>query len=302
MATRKYWHPDYTHSISAEGLRSAEKDFQKKIMKEWFLSNYENPVDHTPYESAKGGYIYIWGGPYDAKEELFSEFGEIIPEETIDEVAEELEEQEGCTDWSGQINADDFDDYLLETIAENTEFYTTFKQAITNTKALLECEVDETLEQSLLRLLYANVITVIETYLSDAFMNTVLNNPTLIRRFIETSPDFRVRQLFLNKIYERMDSLVDEVKAYLFKLQYHNLKKVKSIYESILNVKFPDDLTILTKAILNRHDIVHRNGKTKNGSVIELNKDKVFELVQKANSFIDSIDLQLAEKSNTAWT
>ena len=32
--------------------------------------NFEDPANETPYESSEGGYIYIWGGPYDALEQL----------------------------------------------------------------------------------------------------------------------------------------------------------------------------------------------------------------------------------------
>jgi hypothetical protein len=45
----------------------------------------------TPYESAEGGYQWIWGGPYNAGEQLFSKFGDIVPESLIEEVTEELE-------------------------------------------------------------------------------------------------------------------------------------------------------------------------------------------------------------------
>lgn len=38
---------------------------------DWFIQNYEDPAEGVPYE---GEYIYIFGGPYDAKEELFDQF------------------------------------------------------------------------------------------------------------------------------------------------------------------------------------------------------------------------------------
>jgi len=34
------------------------------MMADWFLANFENPAECTPYESAEGGYQWIWGGPY----------------------------------------------------------------------------------------------------------------------------------------------------------------------------------------------------------------------------------------------
>jgi REase_AHJR-like len=42
-----------------------------QILVDWFLLNYEDPAEGVPYE---GEYIYIFGGPYDATEELFNQF------------------------------------------------------------------------------------------------------------------------------------------------------------------------------------------------------------------------------------
>ena len=45
---------------------------------DWFFSNFEDPVHHTPWD--EGGYVYIWGGPYDAREEIEAAFGSQISE------------------------------------------------------------------------------------------------------------------------------------------------------------------------------------------------------------------------------
>jgi len=80
-------------------IGSLSKEEQIEEIKEWFFKNFENPVDCLPYESKEGGYIYIWGGPYDAREEIENEFGGIVDENIIDEVASELEEI--TWEWSG---------------------------------------------------------------------------------------------------------------------------------------------------------------------------------------------------------
>ena len=45
---------------SLDGL---EREERVEAMVEWFLDNFEDPAEHTPHESAEGGYQYIWGGP-----------------------------------------------------------------------------------------------------------------------------------------------------------------------------------------------------------------------------------------------
>ena len=53
-----------TEPPSLEGL---DREARIEAMVEWFGDNFEDPAQETPYESAEGGYIYIWGGPYDAR-------------------------------------------------------------------------------------------------------------------------------------------------------------------------------------------------------------------------------------------
>jgi hypothetical protein len=69
-------------------------------MRHWFHQNFEDPVHETPYNSQEGGYLYIWGGPYNAHDELHSEFGSLIPDERIEEVADDIEGEDGIYDWA----------------------------------------------------------------------------------------------------------------------------------------------------------------------------------------------------------
>lgn len=61
----------------------------------WFYENFENPADSTRYESAEGGYQYIWGGPYETREILNSIFDDELDERFIEDIANFLE---GSTD------------------------------------------------------------------------------------------------------------------------------------------------------------------------------------------------------------
>ncbi|QEY16482.1 hypothetical protein D0C16_11120 [Cellvibrio sp. KY-GH-1] len=84
-----------------EALRfnSLEKEEKIAEMKAWFFSNYEDPAQSCPYETREGGYQYIWGGPYDAREEIEGEFSGVVSDEIINEVVDDLETI--CWEWSG---------------------------------------------------------------------------------------------------------------------------------------------------------------------------------------------------------
>jgi hypothetical protein len=51
-------------------LTNATDEDAAEHMVKWFFENFEDAAERTPYESAEGGYQYIWGGPYDARETL----------------------------------------------------------------------------------------------------------------------------------------------------------------------------------------------------------------------------------------
>jgi len=103
----EYFTADYEHPISKEELSKADRETQIEAMEVWFRRHFEDPAERTPYESAEGGYIWIWGGPYNAREELESEFSGIVPDDVIDELADKLEEE--CLEWAPTPSADDYD-------------------------------------------------------------------------------------------------------------------------------------------------------------------------------------------------
>jgi len=61
---------------------------------------------------------------------------------------------------------------------------------------------------------------------------------------------------------------------------------IKQIYE----IPFPLEAL---QAIIIRHDLVHRNGKNKKGEVVVVMKQDVLELINNANLFVVSINLQV---------
>lgn len=66
-------------------------------MLEWFAANFEDPAESTPYESAEGGYIWIWGGPYDAREQIEGMFD--LSERELNAVVDEIQ-SDGIYEWA----------------------------------------------------------------------------------------------------------------------------------------------------------------------------------------------------------
>lgn len=98
--------------VPIKSLKYISKKDQLEVMKNWFFENFEDPANACPYESREGGYAYIYGGPYDASEELQSIFDQYVKSEYIEELVDDLQTQ--CFDWSG--NSNNIDDWYGDDI------------------------------------------------------------------------------------------------------------------------------------------------------------------------------------------
>jgi len=94
--------------VERERFRKLSRVDQREEILHWFHSNYEDPVEIGPYESAEGGYQYIWGGPCDAREEIESNYGGIAPQKLIDKIVDELNDI--SFEWSGVPSDDDLNE------------------------------------------------------------------------------------------------------------------------------------------------------------------------------------------------
>ncbi|MDO9230770.1 MAG: hypothetical protein Q7U03_14550 [Syntrophales bacterium] len=288
ISDKTFYDPETDQEHELEEIKNFDQDTQKSVMRSWFFANYENPSEHTPFESKEGGYIYIWGGPFDAREELEDVFSGHVLKEAIDELVSELESE--SSEWSGKISSEGYDDYFYSVIYDNYEFTETLKNNLNSIKKLLKIELPSELEQHMNKMLFVNVITILETFLSDAFIGTVLKDKELLKDFVRLNPDFSERKLTLNEIFERIDNVEKEVKTYLLELIWHNLAKVQKMYFSVLHIDFPKDMRLIYKGIAIRHDIVHRNGKTKSGKVIIITHEDLINIMDEVNSFAETID------------
>lgn len=96
---RYYSEDDFEVGVTPSQLKRLGKAKQIEYMRYWFAQHYEDPANETPYNSEEGGYQYIWGGPYEASEELFDEFGRLVPEDRIRKVVDYVE-RDGTVDWA----------------------------------------------------------------------------------------------------------------------------------------------------------------------------------------------------------
>lgn len=87
---------DFTLSLGDLADEFFEEDEERETLVEamvdWFNKRFENPAESTAYISAEGGYQWVLGGPYDAREELEENFPQ-SDEELISAAVGEIEGQ-----------------------------------------------------------------------------------------------------------------------------------------------------------------------------------------------------------------
>jgi hypothetical protein len=262
----------YYLEYELDGIKKLEKDDQIQIMKNWFLSNYQNTDGEIPYDKEDGDYVYIYGGPYDAREELNDQFGDYVDGSIIEELVEELEND--CYEWSG-IDFD-FDTEFAE--SSEVDLLENLKHSIEILRKLRKTNCEESAKETFLNMITVNCITILEAFLSEYLMMKVLNDNLLLRNLIENVFDFSKIKISLNEIYSKYDNIKEIAKNYLSNLTYHNLLKISRVYEQIFRKQFPCDIGFIYKMITIRYDIVHRNGKNKNGSKILITEMEVEQL------------------------
>lgn len=289
----KYDLPEGQGKISASKLRKAKEDIQLDVMRNWFHSKFADPAEMTPYCSEEGGYIYIYGGPFEPYDQLNSEFGDIVPEKVIDILAKELHDI--ACEWTKHPENDELDNYFYEAIASTSKHIKLFEKSIERINELLEIPMNDSIKKHLMQLLYANIITSIETYLGDLFITSVKEDNLLLRKYIETAPEFKAQKIPFSDIFKINDKIQERAREQLLKVLWHSLDKIKPMYKSTLGINFPSDISYLCKAVKIRHDIVHRNGKSLEGDEHNITMDIINELVEKAIDFVRHIDTQWSD-------
>jgi hypothetical protein len=196
----------------------------------------------------------------------------------------EIEDVEKILDVEESIPGED-EDYYDKQLYDAT--HTDIEKMLDSSSAL-----PEDVKPKLFKLLYANAITMMETYLGDTLKREVLKDEAGIRCFVENYKDFQKRQISLSDLYNEREALPKLIRETLKTILYHDLPKIKPIYKAVLNIDL-GDISDLYRAVLIRHHIVHRNGHDHDGKELEIKKEDVQQLQDRVKKLIELVDSEL---------
>lgn len=278
-----------------EWVTTADAPLQREVLRRWFSTRYWDPANETPYVSEEGGYIYVWGGPYDAGEELQERFSGLVPEDVIDEVVEDLQ-RDGIYEWAPIHTEPDYDEAFELATFGRGEPFRNLSAKLAEIDDLKALEPAAHLKQAMRQLLYSSLIAALEAYLVETTSYWVAEDQRVFRRVVEHSREFREKKVSVSEIFSCMDSLKDEVEKYLQSLVWHRLDVIAPLLSASLEMEVPE-IGPLMKRILVRHDIVHRGGRTKEGNVVNVTDSDLDALRAEVAEFANSIEREIGVRN-----
>ncbi|MGZ4960720.1 MAG: hypothetical protein ACXV7J_15855 [Methylomonas sp.] len=167
--------------------------------------------------------------------------------------------------------------------AETPNYYETLNEHLNTAYELLKIEVNNKKRFSLNVMIYGHIVAVIEGYLSSVFIKTTIEHEELIRKLVETDPQFANMKFTMSELFEKREQIKNTVAKYLQDLIFHDLKKIKPMYNDVLGHDF-GDIEWLFKAVTKRHHCVHRAGYDKEGNPVLFADGEIVELIKKIRS------------------
>ena len=261
---RSYFLQKTGQHVAASKLKTLPVDEQMEVMRHWFDERFMSP-DELPYDSSEGGYQWIWGPEAYAADELQDEFSGVVKDDIIDQLSDELSDITAT--WSPRPDEGDLaNDYMSTWLPQNIDDpYTALMMTLVQIEETAKRRRAKNDQPLIYRLLYVNVITALETYLGDAFAKLVFSRRDLLERFVHHSTHFREQKISLSDIFKRLPTIEADVRSLLGKTIWHRLKVAEALYSQAFGINLPKPSANITKGISDRHDIVHRNGKSTDG-------------------------------------
>lgn len=192
------------------------------------------------------------------------------------------------------LNPWEFDEYyeydeLFDAITENKQYVSKFFEELDNLTKLSELKIESvTLKQIMLRQIFISVIGTMETFLSDTFINLTNDNDKYFKNFVESHPEFKQRKFQLREIFIENEKLKETAKVIMLETIYHNLPTIKEMFTDTFKMDFPK-INVIYPLVIKRHDLVHRNGKTKEGQDVELTEVTIDDLINVVRDFVGQI-------------
>jgi hypothetical protein len=278
-------------------LETANRDDQRIAVREWFLARFCDPANETPYNGREGGYQFIHGGPHDPADEIPGRFANIVSDDLIDEVVEELHGQVG-DQWARirEPYPDDYyDDRFDLDVDTPNEPLSRLRDRIRQAQQMLTLTGSPQARNLAEMLVFSNALGVLESFLWETAEFWFKHDDAALQDIVTKLQVFSDAPMKLGEIFARHSKLREHVLGYLQNLVWHRWDSVLPIFQRGLGVRLPS-VKPFEPALLKRHDIVHRCGRTKAGEPVTVTLTEIGMLFQEIEKFAVEVNRLLSAR------
>lgn len=201
----------------------------------------------------------------------------------------------GCPGCSAEGSSRRLQEYLLDSAVSNKSCYEVFSENLANLRSLAKAKISGPARTGHLyrRMIFAATVTALETYLCDTFRKRISAEERLRTKYVLNSPDLKERKFSIEDVLSWSGRIETKIDEHLSEIVWHNLGKAGQMYKSLLGVRFPTDSEDVYRAVAWRHDIVHRNGRTKDGEVKVVRETDLYKCFDSIEAFVEQVEAQL---------
>lgn len=219
-------------------------------------------------------------------------------EEVAEEYAQEIEWEKEAAEEAAE-EAQWLQDKLWYREKTHVDFYNEFSNSITEMEQLLANFNEQYVDTSTIyKMVYAHSVTAMETFLADSLKSFLLSDDKYIYSAISSLSELKDQSFKLKKILDKKGGVKEIAIEETSKLMYHNIPKIKKVYESILGIKINYEIGSIIKITKHRHDIVHRGGKTIDNEEIPLSRELVQDAIDEIKKFIVVFEEEMKNQSD----
>lgn len=122
--------------------------------------------------------------------------------------------------------------------------------------------------QFLQRMALTTIVTALETFLSDTFLNLIKGDQAALGNLVARDGHFSAMKIPLFNLVGKPDFASLHVRRAIQEIPFHNLPRVEVLYKAAIGLSLSSDEFLwarLNSLMKVRHDCVHRNGHTAEG-------------------------------------
>ena len=235
---------------------------------------------------------------------------ELQQEEMYQWIREHLDDDEADEETPGWDELAQDWSYLQESLQEehkSLQWYTShsysdlhrsFQFQIHNLRDLTGLQVAISHEETFYKMSYAHAVTLMESFLADSVRTLILSDDKYFKNAIIQVEDLKDIKYSLKDIAKQQDGARGFVIKLLSGMMYHNIPKVREILKSILDQPISVNISDVCRITNLRHDIVHRDGKTTDGSLIKVDKEIALEAIKSVETFVEKVASEISLATN----